>query len=131
MALKQGVGTIKGYEIEPLADLRGADLSFSELAGADLTGADLRGADLSNCNLASALLVDADLEEADFTGSNLTSADLRGAFGLCDAFLSRANFADAKVDAEQVPYIAAVYRELLDTLKVRDRRAPNSRRYGR
>lgn len=131
MALKQGAGTVKGYDIEPNADLRGADLSFSELAGADLTGAYLQGADLSGCNLTSAVLVGADLDDADFTGANLAGADLRGAYGLGNALLLRANFADAKVDADQVRYIEAAYRELLGTLRVSRIRRPNPRRYGR
>jgi uncharacterized protein YjbI with pentapeptide repeats len=128
MALRQGLGTVKGYEIRPLADLRDADLSFSELAGADLTGADLRGADLTGCNLSSAVLVSTALGDADFTRANLEGADLRGAVDLDRAVLFRANFAEAKVDAEQVRHIEAAYRELLNTLCVRP--TPN-RRYGR
>lgn len=131
MALRQGLGTVKGYEIRPLADLRNADLSFSELAGADLTGADLRGADLRGCNLSSAVLVSTALGDADLTRANLEGADLRGAVGLDCAVLSRANFADAKVDAEQVGYIESAYRELLGTLRVSSIRRPNPRRYGR
>ena len=56
---------INGYTIEPVANLRGADLRRADLFGANLRRADLRGADLRR----------ADLFEADLFG-----ADLRGAW---------------------------------------------------
>ena len=66
---------IKGYKIEPDADLRNANLS-----GAILRNADLRNADLRNANL---------------SGANLSGANLSGAI-LRDAILRDANLSDAK-----------------------------------
>jgi hypothetical protein len=71
-------------EIEPYANLRGADLrganlSCANLRGANLYGADLRGANLEGSNLSCANLGGADLEGADLEGANLRGANLEGA----------------------------------------------------
>ena len=87
------------------ADLRGANLSYSDLSGANLRGAtlfranltktnlkgvnlygaslvgtNLSGATLVEANLRRANLVGADLEGADLSGANLEGANLEGAF---------------------------------------------------
>jgi len=69
---------INGYEIKPLANLRGADLR-----GADLRGADLRGANLCGADLYGADLRDADLYGADLYGANLSQ---------CKGLLNPANW---------------------------------------
>ncbi len=66
--------TVNGYEIEPGADLRGADLRDAVLRGANLQGAKLRDADLQCADLRGA-----DLSEANLWGANLRGADLQGA----------------------------------------------------
>ena len=49
---------VRGYTIEPKANLYKADLYKANLRGASLSGADLRGADLSEANLSEAILPD-------------------------------------------------------------------------
>ena len=63
---------VRGYEIAPDADLRGANLSRADLCGANLSGADLSGADLSG----------ADLCRANLCRANLCGANLCGARGV-------------------------------------------------
>ena len=70
---------IKGYEIKPGADLRGADLHGADLRGANLRGADLYGANLYRANLYGANLCDANLRGANLCRADLREADLRGA----------------------------------------------------
>ena len=101
---------IKGYIIEPRANLseadlreadliganlRGANLRGANLSGADLSGADLREAYLRGANLRGADLSRADLSEADLSGADLSRANLLGA-NLSGANLSRANLSVAK-----------------------------------
>ncbi|MBT5796225.1 MAG: cadherin-like domain-containing protein, partial [Porticoccaceae bacterium] len=74
---------IKGYTIEPYADLSGADLSGADLSGAYLMGADLTGANLSGANLTGSVIEHAILAHADLRGADLTEAhaldtDFRG-----------------------------------------------------
>ncbi|MEM7793511.1 MAG: pentapeptide repeat-containing protein [Cyanobacteria bacterium P01_C01_bin.118] len=66
------------------ADLKGADLSYSELSNIDLSQANLRGADLSYATLSQV-----DLHDADLRGAMLIGTDLR------DAKLQDANLKDA------------------------------------
>ena len=61
---------VKGYEVGPGADLKGADLT-----GANLEWADLEGADLTGANLEGADLKGANLGWADLTGANLKGAE--------------------------------------------------------
>ncbi len=68
--------TVNGYEIEPCADLRGANLRFADLWEADLWEADLRGANLRGADLRGANLRGADLWGADLWGANLSNTDL-------------------------------------------------------
>lgn len=68
------------------ADLKGADLSYSELSNIDLSQANLRGADLSYATLSSV-----DLHDADLRGAMLIGTDLRGA-QLQDANLKDADY---------------------------------------
>jgi uncharacterized protein YjbI with pentapeptide repeats len=73
--------------------------------GAQLLGARLRGADLRRASLRGALLVGADLRHADLRGADLLGADLRGAdlagADLRDAlFLTGAQVAAARGDAD-------------------------------
>jgi len=65
------VATVKGYAIEPKANLKGADLN-----NAELTNAKLQGANLSNANLTDSQLQCADLTNADLRGVNLKGADI-------------------------------------------------------
>ena len=61
------------------ADLRGADLLWTDLRYADLRGADLRWTDLRYADLQDANLRWANLQCADLRGADLRDADLRGA----------------------------------------------------
>lgn len=92
---------IKGYAIEPRADLSeanlsGANLSYANLSyanlseanlseanlsGADLSGADLSYTDLSGANLSGANLIHANLSHANLSGANLSGANLRHCVG--------------------------------------------------
>ena len=63
-----------GSNLEPFADLSGANLVIADLTNANLTGAFLPAA-----NLNSALLTDASLINANLTAANLNSANLTGA----------------------------------------------------
>ena len=77
-----------GNNIEPYADLSGADLTdadlnwaklwHADLTDADLTGAYLHRADLWEADLSGADLTDADLNNADVYGADLTGANLSG-----------------------------------------------------
>ncbi len=82
--------------INPLTDLKGADLRNS-----DLRKANLRGADLSYANLAGACLEQADLSRANLQGVNLSNANLSNAnlsnANLSNAIVQAANFKDAEV----------------------------------
>lgn len=84
---------VKGYKIEPGANLASADLSFG-----DLTGVNLENADLSNANLTSAILFRANLANANLAGADLSSANLGEAI-LTNADLSGANLTDAALGA--------------------------------
>jgi uncharacterized protein YjbI with pentapeptide repeats len=79
MALVNGRGIVRGYQIGPGEDLQGAYLDGSNLRGANLRGADLTGAEL---------------READLTDADLTNATLTGA-KLSDAVLTRADLSHA------------------------------------
>ena len=70
---------IKGYKIEPGADLREADLRKVDLQWADLQWADLRKVNLRGADLREADLRKVNLREADLRGADLQWADLRGA----------------------------------------------------
>jgi hypothetical protein len=93
-----------GSEVEPVLDLRGADLEEATLSGVTLSGAvldwstlseaDLSGADLSKAELFDANLSEADLGGADLWRADLRRADLRGAY-LGGADLSEATLQDA------------------------------------
>jgi uncharacterized protein YjbI with pentapeptide repeats len=65
---------VNGYDIKPLANLRGANLR-----GANLCSANLRDADLCNAGLCNANLRDANLRYAGLSGANLSGANLSGA----------------------------------------------------
>ena len=93
---------VKGYKIEPHADLRyanlqGADLRFADLQGANLHHADLRDADLRYANLRGANLHHADLRYADLRDADLRQANLRYA-NLRGADLRDANLYQADLD---------------------------------
>jgi hypothetical protein len=62
--------------LDPLIDLRGADLSRANLRGADLRGAMLREVNLRGVDLRDANLSRADLSSANLRGANLYGADL-------------------------------------------------------
>ena len=92
-------------DIQPEADLSGADLSEAYLREADLSGANLSHADLSEAYLREANLSGADLEYADLSGADLPDADLSEAWltmaDLSGARLTEANLSNAwltKVD---------------------------------
>jgi uncharacterized protein YjbI with pentapeptide repeats len=67
------------FEIEPFADLYGANLRSANLRSANLRSADLSGADLYGANLYGANLSGADLYGANLRSANLRSANLRSA----------------------------------------------------
>lgn len=75
-----------GPNLEPFADLTGANLNEALLEAADLRGANLTGA-----RFELAVLRDADLTNANLTDSYLNSANLRGAHGLTAAQLLSAS----------------------------------------
>ena len=74
-----------GANLEPGADLSGADLRFAYLYNANLSNADLTDANLTSVHLHNANLSNADLTDADLTGAHLRYTDLT------DAKLSNAN----------------------------------------
>ena len=72
---------VRGFKIEPGADLSRANLMDAylwraDLSGADLSCADLSGADLSRANLSGADLRYANLRYADLRNAKLSGADL-------------------------------------------------------
>ena len=79
------------------SDLRGANLRGANLSGASLKGAYLRDADLKGANLRGADLIDANLSGANLNGADLRGADLRGA-DLIDANLSGANLNEVNLN---------------------------------
>ena len=91
---------VKGYRIEPGANLQdanlqganlwGVDLQGAHLQGANLWGVDLQGANLRGANLQDANLRGANLQDANLRDANLQGVDLRGA-NLQDANLRDAN----------------------------------------
>ena len=98
---------IDGTIIDPIqsrSDLGGGDLAyfgsnlepFANLTGADLFNADLAFADLRNTDLASANLTGANLFNADLAFANLTGADLFGA-NLASAHLLNTDLASANL----------------------------------
>ena len=87
---------IKGYKIEPYADLIEANLIRANLSGAKLTGANLSVADLIRADLSGADLTGANLSGADLSEANLSGAKLTGA-NLSRANLSVANLSEAKL----------------------------------
>lgn len=64
------------------ADLRGADLEYSDLSGANLTGADLTHSNLKSVNLTGAILDGADLSQSLLQWSLLVDVDLSQVKGL-------------------------------------------------
>ena len=75
---RQGM-EVRGYKIEPSANLERAELKGANLAGANLKGANLKGANLERANLSYANLGDAQLAYANLGWANLTGANLEGA----------------------------------------------------
>ena len=68
---------VNGYDIEPGADLSGADLQDANLRNANLSGADMTDADLNNANL----------QDADLSGADLTNANAYDLYGGCPKLL--------------------------------------------
>jgi hypothetical protein len=93
---------IRGYEIKPYANLRGAYLRGADLIGANLRGANLRGADLYGANLYGAYLYGANLYGANLYGANLRGACLIGA-DLYGANLRGAGLTNTKLPHFQIP----------------------------
>ena len=93
---------VANYEIEPRANLSGADLFNSGLCRADLSGANLSMADLVAANLIEADLLGANLTWANLYGANLSRARLAGV-DLAGANLSRANLSEASLVETGVP----------------------------
>ena len=60
----EGDHLYSGADLEPYADLEGADLVLAYLTGADLTGADLTGADLTGADLTDSVLTGINLSQA-------------------------------------------------------------------
>ena len=86
-----------GNNLEPFANLFGADLSFANLIDANLTNAILIDANLDYANLDIANLTNANLTFASLLGANLTVASLLGA-NLTSANLYGANLTNAILD---------------------------------
>ena len=63
-----------GINLEPFANLIGADLTDAFLTNADLLNASMSFADLTGANLTGANLFNANLIGADLTGANLSDA---------------------------------------------------------
>ncbi|OYR45262.1 pentapeptide repeat-containing protein [Halorubrum sp. Hd13] len=84
---------VTSEDIEPNADLSGADLTGASLRSANLTSASLRDADLTG-----AFLLYANLTDADLTGANLTDTFL-GRADLTNADLFSADLTDANLGA--------------------------------
>ena len=87
-----------------------ADLRYADLRQADLSFTNLIGTDLRNADLSYAYLRDADLDGANLCGTNLYGADLRDA-NLYGADLYRANLCNAKI------YNANLYVTNLSSVK--------------
>jgi uncharacterized protein YjbI with pentapeptide repeats len=68
-----------GANLEPYADLTGANLALADLTNANLSDAKLTDAKLTGGDLSGANLEGANLNWADLTGVNLTNANLSGA----------------------------------------------------
>ena len=90
---------VNGFNIAPLANLRGADLRGANLSDADLSGANLRGADLRGADLSGA-----NLRHANLRGAKLRGADLRHT-NLRDARLNDANLSDADLSGAKNFYL--------------------------
>lgn len=86
--------SVNGYQIQPGADLHGANL-----AGADLTGADLSGANLVNANLTGAKLNNTNLAGANLSGAVLDNAEL------VEAYLDKANFSSAHLEYAKIEWV--------------------------
>ncbi len=71
-------GEVRGYKIEPGANLRGAQLQGADLSQADLEDADLEGANLEGVNLKGAHLFHASLVRANLRRATLEEANLYG-----------------------------------------------------
>jgi hypothetical protein len=79
------------------ADLEGADLHLAQMSGTKLSQARLRGANLSHANLSHADLSHADLSDADLSHADLSDADLSGVV-LHGANIDGANLSGAILD---------------------------------
>ena len=98
------------------ADLRGADLSYTNLNFANLRGANLRftslrDADLSIADLRDTNLIEADLSGANLRGTNLSYSNLRGA-NLNNAYLSGADLRGANLSYTRLNYTDLSYANL-------------------
>ena len=97
---EQNDGTI----VDPIQSIFGGNLAYTgnnlepnaNLYGADLTNADLTDANLSSAYLSYADLTDANLYGASLDGANLYGADLTNAW-LSSAYLSYADLTDANL----------------------------------
>ena len=85
-----------GPNLEPSANLRGADLNGAALSGADLHLAELEYADLSYADLIHADLTYAYLSNADLSNANLYNANLS------NAYLDYANLSNARLFSTQL-----------------------------
>lgn len=94
---------VTSEDIEPEADLSGADLS-----DADLSGANLSGSKLTNANLNKAKLVNTDLRNAD-----LSNAELRGT-DLSDALVDAADLSEAILISADLSYATLEAADLSD-----------------
>jgi len=98
--------TVRGYKIEPNANLVGAVLLQLNLANVDLSGADLTGADLQGSILTGANLANTELRDAILTGANLSGANLTGVLAngakLTGSNLEGANLTNADLTQVQM-----------------------------
>ncbi|MGG6263833.1 pentapeptide repeat-containing protein [Leptolyngbya sp. AN03gr2] len=86
-----------------IADLRNANLSFTNLSSVDLRNANLRNANLHHADLSSANLSSANLSFTDLSSANLSSADLHHA-NLSFANLSFTNLSSANLHSANLKY---------------------------
>jgi uncharacterized protein YjbI with pentapeptide repeats len=89
------------------ANLHGSDLSSSDLRGANLEGSDLSSAILAGLSLRGALLPGANLQATDLTGANLRGSDLSGA-SLDRADLGNSDLTTAILTTQQLKQVRSL-----------------------
>lgn len=99
---------VKGYDVEPMADLsranlKKANLAFANLIQADLSLANLTEAHLGRADLRAANLTFANLNFTNLTDADLTGADLEDCLRGADGCFRKANLEGANFDGATMP----------------------------